>query len=111
MNNAETGELDGIPSQASNPATTPYDYIIVGSGAGGAPLACRLARQGQRVLVLEAGVELAKSEICNERCNSQCRHTPQEVHVLYEDCITYASDSAEPASLGYETHRQRSNKG
>jgi len=34
-----------------------YDYIVVGSGAGGGPLACNLARAGQRVLLLEAGGE------------------------------------------------------
>lgn len=32
-----------------------YDFIIVGSGAGGGPLACNLAKHGFRVLVLEAG--------------------------------------------------------
>ena len=32
-----------------------FDYIIVGSGAGGAPLAARLAQAGKRVLVIEAG--------------------------------------------------------
>ena len=32
-----------------------YDYIVVGSGAGGGPLASNLARAGQRVLLLEAG--------------------------------------------------------
>ncbi len=32
-----------------------FDFIIVGSGAGGAPLAARLAREGKRVLVIEAG--------------------------------------------------------
>lgn len=32
-----------------------YDYIVVGSGAGGGPLAANLARQGHRVLLVEAG--------------------------------------------------------
>jgi choline dehydrogenase len=35
--------------------STDYDFIVVGSGAGGAPLACNLAKNGFRVLVLEAG--------------------------------------------------------
>ena len=32
-----------------------FDYIIVGSGAGGSPLAARLVEHGFRVLVIEAG--------------------------------------------------------
>ncbi|HUS66523.1 MAG TPA: GMC oxidoreductase [Kofleriaceae bacterium] len=34
-----------------------FDYIVVGSGAGGGPLASRLARSGARVLLLEAGAD------------------------------------------------------
>ena len=32
-----------------------YDYIVIGSGAGGGPLAANLANAGYRVLLLEAG--------------------------------------------------------
>ncbi|MFC6671990.1 GMC family oxidoreductase [Marinobacterium aestuariivivens] len=35
--------------------STEYEYIVVGSGAGGGTLAARLAENGRRVLVLEAG--------------------------------------------------------
>lgn len=45
---------------AACPATntlgnTTYDYIIVGSGAGGIPLAAKLAASGQSVLLIERG--------------------------------------------------------
>jgi choline dehydrogenase len=36
-------------------STEEYEYIVVGSGAGGGPLAANLARRGARVLLLEAG--------------------------------------------------------
>ena len=44
---------------ALNSDHTPFQYIIVGSGAGGGPLAARLAKAGRRVLLLEAGTDQA----------------------------------------------------
>ncbi|KAJ5115842.1 hypothetical protein N7456_000190 [Penicillium angulare] len=44
--------LSSAPTQATN---LEYEYIVVGSGAGGGPLASRLARQGRRTLLIEAG--------------------------------------------------------
>lgn len=38
-----------------------YEYVIVGSGAGGGPLAANLARHGRRVLLLEAGDDQGQS--------------------------------------------------
>jgi choline dehydrogenase len=42
-------------SQDPIDAGTAYDYIVVGSGAGGGPLAANLATNGFRVLLIEAG--------------------------------------------------------
>jgi choline dehydrogenase len=45
-----------------SPETTEFDYIIVGSGAGGGPLASRLARAGASVLLLEAGEDMGDKQ-------------------------------------------------
>ncbi len=35
-----------------------YEYVVIGSGAGGGPVAARLARAGHRVLLVEAGEDV-----------------------------------------------------
>lgn len=51
------------PPAESRPVNlTNYDYIVVGSGPGGAPLAARLGLAGYTVLVIEAGVDIAATD-------------------------------------------------
>ncbi len=39
----------------NDPRTPDFDYLVIGSGAGGAPVACNLAKAGYTVGLLEAG--------------------------------------------------------
>ena len=55
-----TSCTDGAGSQTGEETETDFEYIIIGSGAGGGPLACNLARAGHRVLLLEAGNDQGK---------------------------------------------------
>jgi choline dehydrogenase len=55
---SERATIAGNASASAAAGT--YEYIVVGSGAGGGPLAARLARAGKRVLLLEAGDDVAK---------------------------------------------------
>ncbi|PCK78482.1 GMC oxidoreductase [Rhizobium sophoriradicis] len=56
---AQQATTAAMLAAARDPATTPFDYIVIGSGAGGGPLAARLALSGRRVLVIEAGSDPA----------------------------------------------------
>jgi choline dehydrogenase-like flavoprotein len=44
----------------------PYDVCVIGSGAGGAPVAAALAEAGYRVVVLEKGPRYARQEFLRD---------------------------------------------
>ncbi|KAI1172343.1 hypothetical protein F4777DRAFT_582025 [Nemania sp. FL0916] len=58
----------GALAQAESAAES-YDYIIVGSGPGGAPLAANLATAGYSVALLEAGVDLGNNKNYSDLAN------------------------------------------
>lgn len=59
--NGLTPEQQHLLQQATS-HDSPFDYIVVGSGAGGGPLACRLALANKRVLLIEAGQDPAEAK-------------------------------------------------
>lgn len=86
--------LDGIPPDAGDPSKTTIDYIVVGSGAGGGPLAARLARAGMRVLVLEAGVD-SGAPLVPRDSNRAARRKVENDHLIYY-CPGLHAASTEP---------------
>ena len=70
-----------------SPSDELYDALVIGSGAGGGPLAYELAKSGARVLVLEKGRRLERKELIHDELKI-CREdffTPSEEdepHVL-----------------------------
>ncbi len=64
-----------------------FDAIVVGSGAGGGPLALELTQAGARVLVLEKGRALSRDELIHDevkfcRSNFLVPSVSDEPHVL-----------------------------
>ena len=55
--------LLGLSWFVGHGASQQYEYVVVGSGPGGGPLAADLARAGHSVLLLEAGDDLTDDPV------------------------------------------------
>ncbi len=60
-----------MPSESAPP--TRADVLVVGSGAGGAPLAAILAEAGLEVLLLEAGPRVSAAEFSEDEAETSAR--------------------------------------
>ncbi|MBB3609861.1 GMC oxidoreductase [Rhizobium sp. BK602] len=113
---SQQATIDTAIAQASDPAVTPFDYIVVGSGAGGGPLAARLALSGRRVLLIEAGTDPAIDDSAKPR---EVYDVPAYNGAATEDEVTswdfsvrhYDSNAKQRADSKYDPARDPSQHG
>ncbi|KAI8634319.1 GMC oxidoreductase [Xylariaceae sp. FL1651] len=81
-----------------------YDYIVVGSGPGGAPLAANLARAGYSVALLEAGVDLGNNKNYSELANFNAAGNDEKSR--WDFFVKHSNDEAREAKYEKTTWRK-----
>ena len=89
---APTGD-DGAATDEDALTLTGYEYVIVGSGAGGGPLAANLARAGHKVLLLEAGEDRGDSD--NEAVPAFHLKSTEDESMRWDYYVKHYSDLAQ----------------
>ncbi|KAJ4130610.1 hypothetical protein NW754_009663 [Fusarium falciforme] len=81
-----------------------YDYIVVGSGPGGGPLAANLARAGYKTLLLEAGDDRGDDPIWNTLSNNYAAlNSPL---ARWDFFVQHSEDPEHQARYERQTYRQ-----
>jgi choline dehydrogenase len=90
---AGDGASPTVPLSCAPPrSNTGFDYIVVGSGAGGGPLAANLARAGFTVLLLEAGGD-EKSD--DYRVPAFHARASEDEHMAWNFFVRHYSDDSQ----------------
>lgn len=74
---------------------TGFEYVVVGSGAGGGPLAANLARNGHKVLLLEAGEDRGASD--NEAVPAFHLKSTEDESMRWDFYVKHYADQARQA--------------
>lgn len=82
-----------------------YDYIVVGSGAGGGPLACRLARAGHSTLLIEAGDD--QGETFNYTVPGYQAAVTQDPEIRWDVYVNHYKDLARARQDSKFVYRRR----
>ncbi|KAI0384639.1 putative GMC oxidoreductase [Hypomontagnella monticulosa] len=81
-----------------------YDYIVVGSGPGGAPLAANLARAGYPTLLLEAGDDLGNNKNYSDMMNFNLAANDDKSR--WDFFVSHSSDEEREAKYERTTWRK-----
>ncbi|KAF2840699.1 GMC oxidoreductase [Patellaria atrata CBS 101060] len=97
-----------VPSAASQWANNTYDYIVVGSGPGGGPLAAKVAEKGYSVLLIEAGDDQENN--LNELVAAWGGNASNDPKMRWDFFVKYHSDPAISNQYEHMTWRTREGK-
>ncbi|KAF2648589.1 GMC oxidoreductase [Lophiostoma macrostomum CBS 122681] len=98
----------GVTSLAQATNLTGYEYVVVGSGAGGGPLAARLALAGHKTLLIEAGDDQGTEY--NYTVPAYSARASEDEEMSWNFFVHHYADDARQA-LDYKTTYATSNGG
>lgn len=100
------GLLAAAASLANAVELTGYEFVVVGSGAGGGPVAARLAMAGHKTLLIEAGAD--ESHNVNTTVPAYSARASEDPALAWNFFVHHYADDARQA-LDYKTTYQMPN--